>query len=129
MECFHDQVVQISLCVTEVFIDSSVVKKIFFLPWDYILQFRFVYLGQFTATYRQCETFCNEVNFRSNVIFLYLGLIYFSILHLYFSSYLHHSGHSCIHLHFSFHHLMMSVIICGRINCDNMSVDERLKTY
>ena len=27
--CFHDQVVHISLCVTEVFIDSSVVKYIF----------------------------------------------------------------------------------------------------
>ena len=29
MRCFHDQVVHISLCVTEVFKDSSVVKYIF----------------------------------------------------------------------------------------------------
>ena len=75
-----------------------------------------------------CKTFSNEVKFRSIGI-LYIGIIYFSILHRYLSYYLQDSGHSCIHLHSSLHIFMMTAMFCGWMNCDNISVERRLKTH
>ena len=97
-------------------------KNIFllvFILWEYFLQYRLLYLGLCTAANTLCKAFSNEVKFLSIGI-LYLGIIYFSILHRYFSSYLHDSGHSCIHLHFSLHNFMMTAIFCGWMNCDNI---------
>ena len=76
--------------MTEVFIDSSVVTYIFvgFYFMGIFLLYRLLYLSLCTAANTLCKTFSNEVKFRLIGI-LYLGIIYFSILHRYFSSYLH----------------------------------------
>ena len=81
--------------------------------------YRLLYPGLCTAANTLCKTLSNEVKFRSIGI-LYLGIIYFSILHRNFSSYLHDSGHSFIHLHFSLHNFMMTAMFCWWINCDNI---------